>query len=114
MATDSALSRFPTGSAAGWLRAMATAVVTTPAIVIVLVFLFVAVLAPVIAPYDPIKPDPANKLKPPSAEHWFGTDPMGMDVFSRVLYATRTDFSIALAAVSLGVIAGVTLGAISG
>lgn len=96
------------------LRRLGRVAATTPAVVILLIFLLIALLAPVIAPYDPIKPDPANKLKPPSAEHWFGTDPMGMDVFTRVLYATRTDFSIALAAVSLGVFIGVTLGAVAG
>jgi peptide/nickel transport system permease protein len=88
--------------------------VTEPGFAILLVFVFVAIFAPVIAPYDPIKPNPANKLQPPSAEHWFGTDPMGMDVFSRVLYATRTDFSIALIAVSVGVVVGMALGATAG
>jgi peptide/nickel transport system permease protein len=96
------------------LARLGRAMLSTPSVAILLVFLFAAILAPVIAPYDPIKPDPANKLKPPSAEHWFGTDPMGMDVFTRVLYATRTDFSIALAAVAVGVLAGVSLGAIAG
>lgn len=96
------------------LEAVGRVIATTPAVIILFIFFLIALLAPVIAPYDPIKPDPANKLLPPSAEHWFGTDPMGMDVLTRVLYATRTDFSIALAAVSLGVLCGVTLGAIAG
>jgi len=96
------------------LKAVGRVIATTPAVIILFIFFLIALLAPVIAPYDPIKPDPANKLLPPSAEHWFGTDPMGMDVLTRVLYATRTDFSIALAAVSLGVLCGVTLGAIAG
>jgi len=95
-------------------RRLGQTIVTTPAVIILIMFVLVGLLAPVIAPYDPIKPDPANKLKPPSAAHWFGTDPLGMDVFSRVLYATRTDFSIALVSVSLGVFIGVVLGVTSG
>lgn len=95
-------------------RDIARTILTTPAFLILAMFVFIAIFAPILAPYSPIQPNPANKLQPPSAEHWFGTDPLGMDVFSRVLYATRTDFSIALAAVSMGVAIGVVLGVIAG
>ena len=77
-------------------------------------FLLVAIFAPLIAPYDPVRADLGARLLPPSSEHWFGTDSNGMDVFSRVLYATRTDFTIATLGVGAGMLIGVPLGAASG
>lgn len=77
-------------------------------------FLLIAVFAPWIAPYDPVRADLGARLLPPSSEHWFGTDSNGMDVFSRVLYATRVDFTIATLGVASGMLIGVPLGAASG
>jgi peptide/nickel transport system permease protein len=85
-----------------------------PVYLLLALFVGVAIFAPWLATHDPIKPEPANKLQPPSAEHWFGTDSFGLDVYSRVLYATRTDFSVALAAIALAVLVGVPLGAAAG
>lgn len=56
----------------------------------------------------------AARLQPPSAQHWFGTDQNGMDIFSRILYGTRIDLSVALSAAALAVLLGVPLGALSG
>lgn len=77
-------------------------------------FVVIAILAPWLAPEDPLRADISQRLQPPSSEHWFGTDSNGMDVFSRVLYATRIDFTIATLGVGLGMLAGVPLGAASG
>lgn len=77
-------------------------------------FVLIAVFAPLIAPADPVRADLLQKLQPPSWEHLFGTDSNGMDVFSRVLYATRTDFTIATLGVAAGMVVGVPLGAASG
>lgn len=77
-------------------------------------FVMVAILAPVLAPYDPVRSDLAHQLLPPSWQHWFGTDIYGMDIYSRILWATRTDFTIALIGVLLAVVVGVPLGALSG
>jgi peptide/nickel transport system permease protein len=77
-------------------------------------FLLVAIFAPLIAPYDPVRADLAARLEPPSSAHLFGTDSNGMDVFSRVLFATRTDFTIATLGVAFGMAVGVPLGAASG
>jgi len=77
-------------------------------------FVVVAILAPILAPYDPVRSDLPSRLLPPSWQHWFGTDVYGMDIYSRVLWATRTDFSIALIGVLLAVVVGVPLGALSG
>src|SRR5204862_7743092 len=70
-------------------------------------------IAPLLPLPDPIKPDPFISLKPPSAEHWFGTDPNGFDVFSRTIHAIRTDFALSLSSVMIGVLVGVPLGAMS-
>lgn len=77
-------------------------------------FILVALLAPLLAPYDPVQADSASLLLPPSRAHLFGTDIYGMDVFSRVLWATRADFSISIVGVLLAVGAGVPLGALAG
>ncbi|SEO73556.1 ABC transporter permease [Aquisalimonas asiatica] len=74
---------------------------------------FVAVFGPMLAPYDPLASS-ASRLQPPSLDHWFGTDHLGRDVLSRVMYATRLDLTIALAAVAMGFLAGGLMGAIAG
>jgi peptide/nickel transport system permease protein len=58
--------------------------------------------------------DPARSVKPPSAEHWFGTDKEGRDVFARMLYGTRVSLTIGVVAVSIYVVIGVFLGAVAG
>ena len=80
-------------------------------------FLFIALCAvfgPYVTPYDPLASDTTATLQPPSLAHWFGTDLLGRDIFSRVLVATRLDFIIALSSVALvfvlGGIAGVAAG----
>ncbi len=80
--------------------------------------LLAAVFGPWLAPYDPLATDAARALKPPSAAHWFGTDALGRDIFSRVLVATRLDLSLAFAAVILtfgfGAVAGIAAGYFGG
>jgi len=83
-------------------------------VLILLLLILAALFAPQLATHDPVKPVPAEKLQPPSSEHWFGTDSFGMDVYSRVLYATRTDLTVAVLSVLLGVLIGLPLGAFSG
>jgi peptide/nickel transport system permease protein len=77
-----------------------------------------AAFGPYLVPYDPLASDTASALKPPSAAHWFGTDQLGRDVFSRVVVATRLDFAIAVSSVALvfamGGLAGVAAGFFGG
>ena len=84
-------------------------------------FVLIAIAAfagPAIVPYDPLASDTMAALKPPSAAHWFGTDQLGRDIFSRVIAATRLDFTIALASVALvfglGGFAGIAAGFFGG
>ena len=81
---------------------------------IVSVVTLCAILAPIISPYDPVKADAMNFLRPPSWSHWMGTDATGMDIFSRVLYAPRIDLAIALAGTLISAVLGVLLGAAAG
>jgi peptide/nickel transport system permease protein len=78
------------------------------------VFILAALLAPIVAPYDPTQVHLAVRLQGPSAAHWFGTDTLGRDEFSRVLYGARTTLSVAGSAVLLGVVMGCTVGATAG
>ena len=77
-----------------------------------------ALVGPYIVPYDPLASDTAATLQPPSVQHWFGTDQLGRDIFSRVVVATRLDFVIALTSVALvfafGGLAGIAAGFFGG
>lgn len=80
--------------------------------------LFLAVFGPAIVPHDPLASDTQAALQGPSLRHWFGTDQLGRDIFSRVIVATRLDVSIAIFSVALvfaaGGLAGVTAGFFGG
>jgi len=81
---------------------------------ILIVFVLLAALAPLLAPYAPGKLSIVNRLKPPSATYWFGTDEFGRDIFSRMLYAGRLSLSVGAAVVVLSSLIGVTLGLLAG
>ena len=83
---------------------------------IVLIIVFVALFADVFLDYDTqvVGQNVAERLQWPSARHWFGTDELGWDIFFRVLYGTRFSCSVGLVAVTIGLVIGVTLGAIAG
>lgn len=73
-----------------------------------------AILAPVISPYDPIEIDLLNAEKPPNFRNWFGTDDVGRDVFSRVLWGGRVSLSMGLVAAAISTALGLALGMVSG
>ena len=77
-------------------------------------FIASAIVGPALVPYDPLATDASATLQPPSTAHWFGTDALGRDVFSRVIVATRLDLVISVAAVALSFVIGSVLGAIAG
>lgn len=70
--------------------------------------------APFITFYSPVEADPLNSLQPPSAAHWFGTDVSGMDIYARVVYATRINLLISISAVAFAFVVGVPIGLLIG
>jgi peptide/nickel transport system permease protein len=92
--------------------------VTAFAFGLLILIVIAALFGPVLVPHDPLASETASALKPPSAQHWFGTDQLGRDIFSRVIVATRLDLFIAVASVVLvflmGGLAGVAAGYFGG
>jgi peptide/nickel transport system permease protein len=83
-------------------------------LVCLLIVCLLTILAPAIAPYDPIQIKLGAKLRPPSLEHFLGTDHFGRDIFSRLLYGGRTSLSVGLLVVGFAFVLGVPLGLASG
>jgi peptide/nickel transport system permease protein len=92
--------------------------VTGLAFALFVLIVVVALVGPYLVPIDPLASDTVAALKPPSLRHWFGTDQLGRDIFSRVVVATRLDFGIAVWSVVLvfvmGGLAGVAAGFFGG
>ncbi len=76
--------------------------------------LLIAAFGPALAPFDPLKTGAGPALSPPSSSHWFGTDHLGRDLFSRVLVATRLDLLISVVAVGISFVFGSVIGAFAG
>jgi peptide/nickel transport system permease protein len=81
---------------------------------IVLAFVVLAVLAPVLVPYNPIQGNLGDRLQPFSGAHWLGTDELGRDLLSRILYGARVSLQIQIVAVVLALVVGILLGSLSG
>jgi peptide/nickel transport system permease protein len=96
------------------MRRLATSPAAIAGLVLLLLQVVAIVLAPVIAPYSPVDADPLSSLQPPSPAHWFGTDVSGMDIFSRVIYATRINLLISITAVAVAFAIGVPIGLLIG
>jgi peptide/nickel transport system permease protein len=82
--------------------------------VVMLIFLLAALLAPLLAPYQPLGQNISAGLKPPSAEHLFGTDKLGRDIFSRILYGARISLFVGVAVVLISGAVGTLLGVLAG
>nr|WP_090276950.1 ABC transporter permease [Mycolicibacterium komanii]CRL70752.1 dipeptide/oligopeptide/nickel ABC transporter permease [Mycolicibacterium komanii] len=96
------------------LRLLMANPVTVVSTGLLLLIAFVAVAANWIAPYEINDVDVPNALRPPSGSHWFGTDELGRDVFSRVLVATQASMRVAVVSVAFAAVVGVTVGLLSG
>jgi len=82
---------------------------------IVAVLLFTALAAPLIAPYDPINDGSLKeRLQPPSAKHWLGTDKLGRDIFSRIVFGARISVEIGVISVGIALVVGTLMGALGG
>ena len=84
------------------------------ALALILLFVAVAILAPLVAPYDPTFQDRRAILQSPGPGHILGTDEIGRDIFTRVLYGARTSLLVSVATVVIGMVIGVSLGILSG
>lgn len=83
-------------------------------LVVIVFFALVAVFAPLLTPYDPLAQDIPNGLAPPSAEHWLGTDKLGRDIFSRMLYGARISLGAGLGVVLMAGLVGTSVGIVAG
>ncbi len=81
---------------------------------IIALLVAIAFIAPAIAPFDPLKTDTTRRLERPSGEHTFGTDQLGRDIFSRILYGARISLRIAILTASIALVIGAPLGIVSG
>ncbi|MFN3742857.1 MAG: ABC transporter permease [Anaerolineales bacterium] len=81
---------------------------------ILVMWLFLGLFAPLIGPFSPLQQNLRERLSPPSAVHLFGTDEVGRDIFSRVLYGARISLPVALMVVALSGTLGIALGAVAG
>jgi peptide/nickel transport system permease protein len=81
---------------------------------IIVLFVLIAVFAPLIAPYDPTQQAWTSIRKPPSLQHWFGTDESGRDLFSRVIYGSRASLLAGVVSISIALSLGVPIGLLAG
>lgn len=82
--------------------------------VLIALVLLLAVFAPLIAPYGEAEQDVLARLQPPSAAHWFGTDELGRDVLSRILYGSRLSLAIGILPSVISLVIGIVLGLLAG
>jgi peptide/nickel transport system permease protein len=83
-------------------------------LVIIVIVFFIAIFAPFLSFYDSGKTDVSLKLKPPSFQHYLGTDQLGRDVYSRMLYGSRISLSVGFVAVGISILIGILVGAMAG
>ena len=83
-------------------------------LVVIVIFILLAIFAPLLTPHDPNRANLRERNQPPSKEHWFGTDDMGRDILARTLYGGRISLSVGLVSVGISLTLGLTLGAIAG
>ncbi len=83
-------------------------------LLVILLFALLAVFAPALAPFDPLAQDIPNGLAPPSPDHWMGTDKLGRDIFSRMLYGARISLGAGVGVVIMAGLVGISVGIIAG
>lgn len=111
--TDVAVPEEGSTRVAAW-RLLASNPVTLLSAIVLTVILIVALFAPWIAPFGINEVNVANALQSPSGAHWFGTDELGRDVFSRVIVASQASLQVAFVSVAFAFIVGVPVGVVSG
>lgn len=97
-----------------WMHALRSQPLAVVGLALLAIFVLLAVFAPQIAPSDPAAIHLHSRLQPPSSAHWFGTDELGRDILSRVVYGARISLLIATSVVSLTVFLGLVFGSLAG
>lgn len=98
----------------GLLRVLLTHKASAIGFVLYALVVVLAIAAPLVAPYDPIKIAPKIILQAPSASHLLGTDELGRDVLTRIIYGARISISVSVIAITIALLCGIVLGMISG
>jgi peptide/nickel transport system permease protein len=88
--------------------------VTFGGLLIILFVFLVALMAPLLSTNDPKTIDLKNILSPPTVQHWMGTDELGRDVYSRIIYASRVSLNVGFVAVGISILIGMVMGALAG
>ena len=96
------------------MRALRSQPLAIAGLAVLAVFVVLALFAPWIAPFDPAAIHLHARLQAPSAAHWFGTDELGRDILSRVIFGTRISMLVATSVVSVALFVGIVLGSIAG
>jgi ABC-type dipeptide/oligopeptide/nickel transport system permease subunit len=96
------------------LRAVARHRLARVGLGLIVVMCFLAIFAPLLAPYSPYDQDLYSVLSPPSAAHWLGTDNLGRDLFSRILYGARVSLLVGIVSTALAAVFGVAIGLFAG
>ena len=97
-----------------WMQSMRFQPLAIFGMILLAIFVVLAIFAPWIAPFDPAAIHLHTRLQSPSAAHWFGTDELGRDILSRVIYGTRISLFVATSVVSIALFFGVVFGSIAG
>lgn len=95
-------------------RSIAHQPITAAAVVVLVAFVVAALLAPLLAPHDPYRLETPRKLEGPSVRHWLGTDELGRDVLSRLMFGARISLTVGFVATGIGLVAGVGTGLVAG
>jgi peptide/nickel transport system permease protein len=97
----------------GWLRFRKNPMTLFGGLIMV-IFILAAIFAPFLTPYDPSKVQMAERLAAPSAAHWFGTDEVGRDIFTRIIYGARYSLGMGISVVVIAGVIGTCIGAVAG
>jgi peptide/nickel transport system permease protein len=109
-----ASTRREASSGTRWLRNMFRRRITVVGTILILLAMLVALLAPILAPHDPEFLDPVNRLQPPSREAWLGTDHLGRDVLSRLIFGARISLLVGASVATATFVGGVFFGLLAG
>ncbi|MBW1767474.1 MAG: ABC transporter permease [Deltaproteobacteria bacterium] len=97
-----------------YIRVLAGRKIVVFGFVVILLLIITALFAPFLSPYDPYDQNLAIRYLQPSTDHWLGTDPLGRDELSRIIFGTRASLQVGLVAVGIAAVIGITLGLLAG